>query len=33
VDAGILKEMPGRKYNRIFIASEILKILEAPEVN
>jgi hypothetical protein len=29
--AGILKEIPGRKYNRIFVASEILKILETPE--
>ena len=31
VAAGILKEVPGRKYGRIFIAREIVDILEAPE--
>jgi Fic family protein len=32
VDAGILEEMPGRSYGRIFIAREVLKILEQAEV-
>ena len=31
VAAGILREVPGRKYDRIFIAREIVDILEAPE--
>ena len=31
VKAGILSEMTGRKYNRMFTASEILKVLEASE--
>ena len=31
VAAGILREVPGRKYGRIFIAREIVDILEAPE--
>ena len=31
VTAGILKEVPGRKYGRIFIARKIVDILEAPE--
>jgi hypothetical protein len=31
VAAGILLEVPGRKYDRIFIAREIVDILEAPE--
>ena len=32
VNAGILKEIPGRKYGRIFVAHEVLDILEKPEV-
>ena len=32
VDAGILEEMPGRSYGRIFIAREVLNVLEQPEV-
>jgi Fic family protein len=31
VDAGILEELPGRKYGRIFVAREILKTLEVPD--
>ena len=31
VDAGILEELPGRKYGRIFVAREILKTLEEPD--
>jgi len=29
--AGILHELPGRKYGRIFVAREIVDILEAQE--
>jgi Fic family protein len=31
VAAGILHELPGRKYGRIFVARRIVEILEAPE--
>jgi Fic family protein len=31
VNAEILEEIPGRKYGRIFVAREIMAILEKPE--
>ena len=31
VTAGILEELPGRKYCRIFLAREILEVLEATD--
>jgi len=33
VNAGILEEVPGRNYGRIFIARKIVSILEVPEFN
>ncbi len=32
VEAGILEEFPGRRYGRVFMAREILEVLEAREV-
>ena len=32
IAAGILKELPGRSYGKIFIAREVLDVLEAPEM-
>ena len=31
VSAGILEELPGRKFGRIFLAREILEVLEAAD--
>jgi hypothetical protein len=32
VEAGILRETTGKKKNRIYLAEEILRLLDAPEV-
>ncbi len=30
--AGIVQELPGRKYGRIFVAGEIVRILDNPHI-